>query len=186
MQYIECTIFNKEAELEFPVDLRADTNATLFLSEKELKDSDQFIDIDPDYTKWILSKDEYKIIFEKVADFVGTDTENFVKIFLSLIAREDRDGYKFLCNSKFSKKECFLKTFEDFMKDFIVEGTKNIIAPDILLCVICHYIFNTTHKQDIEIPIEIIPYVFNVEEEKPEDYPENFDPNIQYEKNTNF
>lgn len=186
MQYIECTIFNKETNLELPIDLKSDTNITLFLSEKELKETGQFVYIDSDYIKWILTEDKYKKVFEKVADFVGLQTEDFIKVFLTLIAKEDKDGYNFLCKSKFSKKECFLKTFEDFMNDFMDIGVKNVIAPDILLCAICHCIFQNTNNQTIEIPIDILPYILGVDEEKPEEYPKDFDPNIVYDNNAAF
>lgn len=180
MQYIECTIFNKEANLELPVDLKSSTNVELFLSKTELEKSNRFLNIDPDYSKWILSVNKYKKVFDKISETLGTTTEEILRLFLELIAREDVVGYNLLCKSKFSTKDCFLKNFEDYMQDFIAPGITNIIPPDILLCTVCHFIFNKTNNQKIELPLDILPYVLNIEEEKPDNYPEGFDPNIKY------
>lgn len=182
MQYIECTIFNKEAQIELPIDLRADTNIELFSSKESLEKSNRFLDIDPEYSKWILSVSDYKKVFDKVSETLGTTSEEILRIFLELIAREDKEGYKFLCKSKFSNKDCFLKTFKEFMQDFIDPEVINVIAPDILICAVCHFIFNKTNNQDIELPLDILPYVLNIEDEKPDNYPEGFDPNIEYKQ----
>lgn len=182
---ILCTIRNTEVDLQDAVEIKETTNAELFLDKEILAESEKYFEIKPKVANWIKEKEDLYKPFEVVGKEMQIDPEELLRVFLYMIAREDRAGYKLLVDKKdkIKGKEDFIERFRKYQKHWTATRfTQNVISPDILKTALCHILYYTSNgRNTFDVPVNIIPYILNVDGVMPEGDPEGFDPNAPYE-----
>lgn len=185
---IACKIFNRELDFELKVKIKEQTGALLFLDEKTLIDSEQYIALRPHVMEWIENDKELFEPFEALSKFLNVPAKEILRVCLFMIAREDRGGYKLLVKKEAKSKEDFLLKFRKYNKSFMPNNKiRNIVDPGILRCTVCHIqYYNGNGQTDIEIPESIAPYLLEIAGVSPTDYsetgyPDGFDPDAPYE-----
>lgn len=182
---ITCTLRNEDIDLQEIVELRETTNAELFLSPEVLAESEQYFELKPKITDWIKSDEGLFKPFQAVGEKLSIQPEELLRVFLFMIAKEDRAGYRLLVDrkNKIKNKEDFLERFRKYQRYWTPsKEIKNEIAPDILKSAVCHILYYTSNgKTAFDVPTDVVPYLLNVEGVMPDRPPEGFDPNSPYE-----
>lgn len=174
------TIFNTELDFEITIKVDTELITLLFLPKDAQKKSKHYLELQPHVLEVISEDSQLFEPFVILADFLKKDPKDLLNLFLIMISREDQRARHFLCEVPYSKEDLVQK-FKNFQrKYFVAPDTKNVIAPDILLHLLCYIWIHEHNQNSLEIPQELVPYILNISGVQP-DLPNDFDPNLPYE-----
>lgn len=182
---IACRLHNDSVDFNLVLDkLSAETLTEIFLHEEGLKCFDKYVEVPKTYIQWITEDAEILDIFKSLSKYLQVTPEYLIRIFFFFIIKEDKFAFKTFIKKQINNKKDFLKTFRKYNARYLAsKETKNLISPDILICFYCYVYMNRFQKNDIEVPVDVLPYILNIEGVIPdlENTPPGFDPNMPYE-----
>lgn len=181
---LRCRVYNQVAGFNLDVpDFSLSTLHSVFANPDFLKTQNTTFTFPKKYADWLLEEEDIKGIFKEVASFLGTEIETLIKWYFFYVINEDQYAFEVFAESDYVQKKVFVEAFRNFNKRYMtVPDSKNIIAPDILFCLIVYSYIHMHQVNEFEVPYNLLPLILNIVGVGPQDgYPEGFDPSLPYE-----